>query len=103
MDSILQPDRDRCYLCGRNGAADPLDEHHVFGGPNRKLSERYGLTVILCHHDCHIYGPCAAHNHAGNDLAIKQHAQREAMTYYGWNTAQFVSVFGKNYLDEWED
>ena len=37
----------RCWLCGRNGADDPLDVHHIFGGANRKLSDRFGLTVYL--------------------------------------------------------
>ena len=51
----------RCWLCGRNGAEDPLDVHHIFGGANRKLSDRFGLTVYLCHERCHIFGPEAAH------------------------------------------
>ena len=41
-----------CFLCGRNGADDPLDKHHIFGGAYRKKSERYGLTVYLCHDRC---------------------------------------------------
>ncbi len=41
--SIMQMDWDTCYLCGRNRIADPcgLEEHHVFGGANRKFSEKY--------------------------------------------------------------
>ena len=37
--SIMQMDWDTCYLCGRNRIADPcgLEEHHVFGGANRKV------------------------------------------------------------------
>ena len=38
-----------CWLCGRNGSVDPLDKHHIFGGPYRKKSEKYGLVVYLCH------------------------------------------------------
>ena len=34
-----------CWLCGRWGH---LEEHHIFGGANRKKSTRYGLTVFLC-------------------------------------------------------
>ena len=50
-----------CFLCGKNGSEDPLDLHHVFGGPYRKKSEKYGLVVYLCHHDCHIFGKNAVH------------------------------------------
>ena len=28
----------RCWLCGRNGADDPLDVHHIFGGANRAVA-----------------------------------------------------------------
>ena len=37
-----------CFLCGRNGRGDRLERHHIFGAANRKLSEKYGLTVWLC-------------------------------------------------------
>ena len=43
-----------CWLCGRNGTAEPLDKHHIFGGAYRKKSEKYGLTVYLCHGSCHM-------------------------------------------------
>lgn len=35
-----------CALCGKPGTSlDPLDKHHIFGGSNRRNSERYGLVV----------------------------------------------------------
>lgn len=51
-----------CWLCGRNGTAEPLDKHHIFGGACRKKSEKYGLTVYLCHGSCHIFGEKAVHS-----------------------------------------
>lgn len=52
-----------CWLCGRNGASDPLDEHHIFEGwGNRRVSVEYDITVPLCHDRCHIFGRDAAHN-----------------------------------------
>ena len=32
----------RCYFCRKNGSADPLERHHVFGGnhADRKKSEK---------------------------------------------------------------
>lgn len=88
----------QCFLCGRNGSADPLDKHHIFGGPYRKKSEKYGLTVYLCHHDCHIFGSEAVHNNAANMLYVKQYGQRKAMQEQGWTVQQFINEFGKNYI-----
>ena len=34
----------RCWLCGRYGL---MEEHHIFSGANRKLSEKYGLKVMM--------------------------------------------------------
>ena len=90
----------QCWLCGRNGAADPLDKHHIFGGANRKRSERYGLWVYLCHSDCHIYGKEAAHNNKDIMQALHEYGQRKAMQEQGWSVEQFIKEFGKNYLEE---
>ena len=54
--SIMQrgSDWDFCYICGRNHTADPcgLETHHVFGGANRKFSEKYGLKIHICGERC---------------------------------------------------
>lgn len=99
MKSILSPGEGCCFFCGGNGTSDPLDKHHVFGGAYRQKSERYGLTVRLCHFRCHEYGPEAVHRSARRDRELKAFAQAEAMNYYGWSVSDFVSRFGKNYLD----
>ena len=39
-----------CFLCGKVGL---LEEHHVFSGPYRSKSERFGLKVGLCGDSCH--------------------------------------------------
>lgn len=88
----------KCFLCGRNGSADPLDRHHIFGGPYRKKSEKYGLTVYLCHNNCHIFGSEAVHRNASNMLMVKQYGQRKAMQEQGWTIEEFIKEFGKNYL-----
>lgn len=90
----------RCWLCGRNGAGDPLDVHHIFGGANRKLSDKFGLTVYLCHERCHIFGPEAAHRSGETAERLHRYGQEKAMREQGWNREQFRMVFGKNYLDE---
>lgn len=90
----------KCWLCGRNGARDPLDAHHIFGGANRKLSEKYGLVVPLCHHRCHESGSMAVHRSAETAQRLHEWGQRKAMEEQGWSIAEFRAVFGRNYLPE---
>lgn len=97
QDTVFEP---FCYLCGANGALDKLDRHEIFGGPYREKSKRLGLWVLLCHHECHIFGPLAAHNNASTALRLKQEAQSRAMEAYGWSTEDFIQEFGKNYLED---
>ena len=89
-----------CFLCGRNGATDPLDRHHIFGGPLRKKSERLGLWVYLCHNRCHIFGPRAAHQNRETMQKLHEYGQRKAMEEQGWTTDDFIREFGRNYLEE---
>lgn len=88
----------KCWLCGKNGSVDPLDRHHIFGGANRKKSEKYGLVVDLCHHDCHIFGPKAAHNNAETMQKLREYGQKKAMEKNNWSVADFIREFDRNYL-----
>ena len=88
----------KCWLCGANGGRDPLDRHHIFGGSNRKKSEKYGLVVDLCHNSCHIFGPKAAHNNAETMQKLHEYGQRKAMEENNWTVDDFRRVFGKNYI-----
>ena len=88
-----------CFLCGRNGALDPLEKHHIFGGPYRKKSEKYKLYVWLCGERCHRLGKNAAHNCRETELKLKRYGQRKAMREQGWNIPRFIREFGRNYID----
>lgn len=98
MQSILQDDAARCYICGGNACGDPLDKHHVFGGAMRSKSEKYGLTVYLHHSKCHIFGAGSVHQNAKVNDALKAEAQRKAMQFHGWTVDDFRNLFYKNYL-----
>ncbi len=94
MKSIVERNpAERCFLCGAWGQ---LEKHHIFGGPNRKWSEKYGLTVHLCP-VCHRDNRRGVHGDAGKMLALHQIGQREFEKKYSHK--KFVLVFGKNYLD----
>ena len=93
-------DERRCFLCGRNGAEDPLDRHHIFGAANRKKSEKYGLVVDLCHKRCHIFGPTSVHQSASQMKRLKRYGQLKAMREQRWTEADFIREFGKSYINE---
>lgn len=93
MKSIMQ-DKKECYITGSTGL---LHRHHVFGGGNRQLSEKYGLTVYLIP-ELHNMSDEGVHFNIEFDLKLKQDAQRKAMEYYGWTVNNFIRRFGRNYL-----
>jgi hypothetical protein len=98
MDSILQKDKTKCFLCKQNACGDPLDKHHVFFGAMRSKSEKYGLTVYLHHNKCHIFGENAVHRNAEVNRKLQAFAQKKAMKVYGWDVDTFRKGFYKNYL-----
>lgn len=90
-----------CWLCGRNGATEALEKHHIFGAAYRKKSEKLGLTVYLCGESCHRNGPKAAHRNAETMRKLHEYGQRLAMERYGWTEEEFRAEFGgKSYLSE---
>lgn len=90
-ESIMQTQKE-CYLCGRKTC---LERHHTLSGvANRKLSEKYGLWVYLCH-DCHT-GPDGAQYNPEKNRELKKQAQIAFEELYGHQ--KWMSVFMKNYI-----
>lgn len=85
---------EKCFLCGK---VTQIEHHHIFGGPLRKKSDRYGLVVPLCR-ECHNTPPNGAHHNRHTAEYLKQYGQRKAMRENGWTKADFIREFGKNYL-----
>lgn len=83
----------KCFLCGRT---DWIERHHVFGGACRKLSEKYGLVVDLCHY-CHNEKGGVHFNRELRERLQAQY-QQAAMDRYGWSVEDFIKIFGRNYL-----
>jgi len=82
-----------CEICG---FYRELEKHHIFGGPNRKLSEKYKLTMKLCA-SCHRTGDQAAHNDAAVSRKLKEYGQRKFEKEHP--DLNFLDIFGRNYLD----
>lgn len=95
MDSILQKNTERCFIChSRNW----LEWHHVFGGYGiREKSEKDGLKVRLCHY-CHNEPPNGVHHNREIRRKLQAYAQRKAMEHYGWSVEDFLREYYKNYL-----
>ena len=83
---------DHCHFTG----SAQVERHHIFGGCNRKNSEKYGFVIPL-RPDLHPNGAHAGKNAADVDMKIKQMAQRYFEEHYG-NRDDFRKIFGKSVL-----
>jgi hypothetical protein len=76
-----------CARCGR-----PADHrHHVFGGPNRKHSEKYGLVADLCV-ECHT----EVHRNYNESLKLKR--QFQALFLESHSEDEWWATFRRSYL-----
>lgn len=81
-----------CFLCGSN---ESLERHHIFGGANRKNSEKYGMVVYLCHW-CHNEPPNGVHHNINTNNLLKRYGQKVFENTHSHE--EFMRIFGKNYL-----
>lgn len=97
--SIMQQAEGACYLCvklhGDYRKHRVLHEHHIFGGPNRQISETHGFKVKLCP-DHHEFGPEAVHK----DIKIMRMLQQDCQQEYEktHTREEFTALIGRNYL-----
>lgn len=90
--SILQENYNVCYFCG---STYWLEEHHIFGGGCRKISEREGFKVRLCHFH-HNEPPKGVHFCEELNKALKRKCQIE---YERTHTREeFMWLIGRSYL-----
>ena len=91
MKSILQNDK----ACWYTGTTHDLHKHHIFGGSNRKHSEKYGLWVWL-HPDLHNMSDAGVHYDKTKDIELKQIAQTAFEAKY--SREEFMRIFGRSWL-----
>ena len=101
--SVLHTRDGTCYLCMKEDKYriyQVVHEHHIFGGPNRVLSEEDGLKVYLClaHH---LDGPGAVHNN--RTVMDRLHEDGQRAYERDHTRQQFMERYGRNYLDEEKD
>ncbi len=89
--SILQSEKE-CWFCESRAG---LEEHHIFAGvANRRISEKYGLKVWLCHE--HHTGNDGAQYDQEKNLQMKQEAKRNFAALYSHD--MWMRLIRKNYL-----
>lgn len=102
-ESILQK-RKECYICRHCYnlvTVDNLERHHVFDGAGRReLSDRFGLTVWLCHRH-HNEPPGGVHFNAIAMANLQSDAARMFDMLHGDGSCQ--RIFGKNFKDDNDD
>ena len=92
MKSVIQTKK-QCFVCA---TTSNLHLHHVFyGSSNRKMSDKYGLTIYLCadHHT----GSSGIHFNKALDEGVKMLAQSKFEELYG-SRDEFRRLFSKSVL-----
>lgn len=96
MKSIIRNNKKgEYYICGR--ICIPTEQHHIFGGANRKWSEKYGLKVFLCPY-CHRDNRNGVHSDA--EKMDNLHRIGQSAFERNHTRMEFMEIFGKNYLEE---
>ena len=91
MQSILQTERE-CYFTHRTG---DLHKHHIYFGPNRKVSDDNGFWVWLIP-PLHNRSVQAVHHCRDLDLKLKTECQAK---YEETHTREeFMALVGRSYL-----
>ena len=96
--SIMQSDKSYCFIhrCYLNTYVPAVHEHHcIHGNANRKWADCDGLTVYLCY-DCH----SALHDKGIHDKDLQELAEKTWLEYYGKTIPDWISRYGKNFIDE---
>jgi len=91
MKSIIQSEKECCFT---HSTAN-LEKHHIFNGPNRKNSEKYGLTVYLTH-NMHNEPPDGVHHNKDNREHLCRIGQEAFEAIHGHE--EFMRILRENFL-----
>lgn len=90
MKSIIQTEK-QCYFCH---TTKDLALHHIYGGKNRKVSDKHGFTVYLCHN--HHTGDEGVHKDETALMVFKTLCQEEFEKTH--SREEFLRLIGRSYL-----
>ena len=80
--------------CAECGSMYCIERHHVFPGPNRKISEKYGMVEDLCP-TCHRGNRGI---HFNKEMAIRYKQKHQMLFEEKYNHEMWMKLIGKNYL-----
>ena len=90
--SVLTDDLEHCILTG----SPIIHIHHVFGGPNRRLSEADGFIIPL-RPDLHNMSDNGIHFNKELDLHFKRLCQEYFEAHMG-TRKEFIEKYGRSWL-----
>lgn len=82
----------KCDICGEYSECEI---HHVIGGTARQISDKYGAVVSCCR-TCHN----KIHHRPADYTWLRSETQKRVMKEQGWDLAEWMEHFYKNYLEE---
>ena len=89
--SIMQKNKE-CYFTGSTGLLHKL---HIYGGPNRRISEREGFWIWLTP-EMHNMSNDGVHFQKRTDLYLKKVCQEIYEKTH--SREEFMNLIGRNYL-----
>jgi len=96
LHSIFTDNMEKCIISHNENPSD-IERHHVFGGFNRKRSEKYGFIAPL---DKRLH-PNGANCSEENWRVLDHHLKQYCQEWYEENVGtreQFIAEFGRNYI-----
>lgn len=93
LTSVFTDNMDCCIFTG----SYDVERHHIFGGSNRQLSEKYGFVVPL-RYDLH---PNGARANPRYRKQVDDHLKKMAQEHFEANNGSredFIRLFGKSYI-----
>ena len=94
MSKSLLDNNKICFICG---TIYGLHKHHIFGGANRKKSEKDGCWCYLCGHH-HNLSNEGVHFNRVSDLKLKQICENAWIITYHKTEEDFIKEYGRSYL-----
>ena len=90
---VFTQDLDKCIITGTTKMHGNIHIHHIFGGANKKWSEKYGFLIPL-RADWHDMADYGIHFDRNLDLKYKRLCQEYWLEHYG-TKEEFIAVFGQ--------
>lgn len=90
VNSIVIDDVKHCAICGSN----KVEIHHcLHGWADRKLADKYGLVVGLCHEHHR-----ELHDSPSRAMDKFFQAKAQKAFEFKYSHEEFMKIFGRNYL-----